>query len=80
MTLFGIFLLLDNITGYDILTMMKIINIDTLTGREITKDQAAKLETAMADGRISAEWEASQDSDGDLCLESEAYGQALAVL
>ena len=74
------FFLLDNVSGYDILTMMKLINIDTMTGREISNDQAAKLETAMAEGRISAEWEESQDCTGDVCLESEAYSQAVAVL
>lgn len=65
---------------------MKLINEDTMKGRELTTEQAAKLKEAIDAGKVTDEfgdvlaWDEITDIDGDIVLEEGGFENCLAAI
>lgn len=64
---------------------MKLINEDTMRGRELTAEQAAKLKAAMDAGTVTDEfgdlmkWDEVTDLHGDIAVEQGGFENCLAA-
>ena len=65
---------------------MMIVDCDNLVGMRISDTQAKKLKEAMDAGLVSdcvgdvCTWLDCIDGAGDICLDEEAYEQAMAII
>ena len=65
---------------------MRIIDSDHLTARNLTPSDAEKIRAAMDRGEITdccmdlCDWDDCIDLHGDLCLDEDAYEQAMEVI